>query len=83
MRSNAALGIRAGENPAIYGGVVQAASHDLGEGEARAYIREKLVRGQPPPRMGQVGQRMMGHDGCAATLLSESVRVKIPRHTHI
>ena len=50
----------------IYGGVVQAASHDPGEGEARAHIREKLVRGQPPPRMGQVGQTMMGHDGCAS-----------------
>ena len=47
--SSAALGIRAGEDPAIYGGVVQAASHDPGEGEARAHIREKQVRGLPPP----------------------------------
>lgn len=46
---------------------MQAASHDPGEGEARAPIREKLVRGQPPPRMGQVGQTMMGHDGCASS----------------
>ena len=50
----------------IYGGVVQADSHDPGEGEARAHIREKQVRGLPPPRMGQVGQRVMGHDGCAS-----------------
>ena len=49
MRGNAALGIRAGEDPAIYGGVVQAASHDPGEGEARATIREKQVQGLPPP----------------------------------
>ena len=48
--SSAALGIRAGEDPAIYGGVVQAASHDPGEGEARAHIREKQVRGLPPPQ---------------------------------
>ena len=47
--SSAALGIRAGEDPAIYGGVVQAASNDPGEGEARAHIREKQVRGLPPP----------------------------------
>ena len=67
MRGNAALGIRAGEDPATYGGVVQADSHDPGEGEARAHIREKQVRGLPPPRMGQVGQRMMGHDGCASS----------------
>ena len=66
MRGNAALGIRAGEDPAIYGGVVQAASHDPGEGEARATIREKQVRGLPPPNW-TVGQRMMGHGGCESS----------------
>lgn len=83
MRFGAALGIRAGENPAAYGGVVQAASHDQGEGEARAHIREKQVRGLPPPNgaLGKrLGKRMMSHDGCAATLLSESVPVKIRQY---
>lgn len=73
MRESAAPGIRAGENPALYG-----TAPWRGRWAAqRECAPARKQRFDSALSLAQYLLRLMGHDGCIALLPSESVPVKI------